>query len=545
MERIFYNGIIHTMNATDGSEDLKHAPEAVLIQDGIISKMGSRNEIFALADANAEKYNLNGKCLMPAFIDAHSHFMMNGQMALCADLSDCTAFDEIVITLKKYIKENHIKPGQVVLGFGYDHNFLKEKEHPDKRVLDKVSVDIPIFILHISIHLACANSAALKLAGITANTPSPAGGVIGRIGEENEPSGYFEEAGVRIVQEAIASYIQAEPVKLIKQMQKIYLERGITTVQDGATTGSDMQQMLKLADAHALLLDVVSYPMMTDGGTDIINENMDLYGAYKNHLKIGGYKLILDGSPQGRSAWLSEPYLGGAEDYCGYPWMSEEDVDTYVEQAVKEHRQLLVHCNGDAASEQFLNAYEKAISRTGISDDLRPVMIHCQTVRNDQLDRMAKINMIASVFVGHVWYWGDVHMQNLGNVRGNHISPVKDALDRGLHVNFHQDTPVTKPDMLHSIWCAVNRRSRGGNIIGEEQKTDVYAAMRAVTIEAAYEYFEEDSKGTIEQGKRADMVILDRSPLLVNPMEIKEIKVMETIKDGNTVFRCSVEAVEE
>lgn len=217
--------------------------------------------------------------------------------------------------------------------------------------------------------------------------------------------------------------------------------------------------------------------------------------------------------------------------------MSEKDLDTCVRQAVEEHRQLLAHCNGDAASEQFLNAYERAMTQSGIKDDLRPVMIHCQTVRNDQLDRMAKMNMIASVFVGHVWYWGDVHLKNLGSVRGNHISPVKDAIDRGLHVNFHQDTPVTKPDMPHSIWCAVNRISREGRIIGEDQKIDVYHAMKTVTVDAAYEYFEEDSKGTIEQGKKADLVILDRSPLLVNPLEIKDIKVIETIKDGHIVFK--------
>lgn len=165
------------------------------------------------------------------------------------------------------------------------------------------------------------------------------------------------------------------------------------------------------------------------------------------------------------------------------------------------------------------------------------MMIHCQTVRNDQLDRMARLNMIASIFVGHVWYWGDIHLQNFGSLRGSRISPVKDALDRGVTVNFHQDTPVTKPDMLHSVWCAVNRISRSGAVIGAEQKISVYDALKAVTIQAAYEYFEEDTKGSIEAGKRADLVILDRSPLDVDPMEIKDIQVMMTIKDGAVIYR--------
>lgn len=169
-------------------------------------------------------------------------------------------------------------------------------------------------------------------------------------------------------------------------------------------------------------------------------------------------------------------------------------------------------------------------------DDLRPVMIHCQTVRDDQLERMATLSMIASIFVGHVWYWGDVHVKNFGPERGNHISPAKSALDRGVVVNFHQDTPVTKPDMLHSVWCAVNRISRTGNVIGEEQAVDVYDALRAVTVNAAYQYFEEDTKGSIETGKRADLVILDRSPLDVEPMDIRDIKVLETIKDGESIY---------
>jgi predicted amidohydrolase YtcJ len=164
-------------------------------------------------------------------------------------------------------------------------------------------------------------------------------------------------------------------------------------------------------------------------------------------------------------------------------------------------------------------------------------MIHCQTVRNDQLDRMAKINMIPSIFVGHVYYWGDIHMRNFGPERGHHISPVKDALDRGMVVNFHQDTPITKPNMLHSVWAAVNRQSRMGATIGADQKVGVYDALKAVTINAAYAYFEEASKGSIKEGKRADLVILDKDPTAVDPMAIRDIQVLETIKDGKTIYK--------
>jgi predicted amidohydrolase YtcJ len=231
--------------------------------------------------------------------------------------------------------------------------------------------------------------------------------------------------------------------------------------------------------------------------------------------------------------------LGGEADYCGYPWLKDEQAEEFCRKALDDNRQILTHCNGDAASQQFLDAYEKAFAQSTNPNkqNLRPVMIHCQTVRNDQLDRMAELKMIASIFVGHVYYWGDIHMKNFGPERGHHISPAKDALDRGLVVNFHQDTPVTKPNMMHTVWAAVNRKSRLGNLIGEEQKIGVYDALKAVTINAAYQYFEEDSKGSIRAGKRADLVVLDRNPLETDPAELKDIRVLETIKDGKTIYK--------
>ncbi len=539
MEQIFYNGKIITMEKQDAEEELAEAVEAVLVRDGLIAATGSLEEMLELAGDEVIKRDLGGKCLMPSFIDPHSHFVMNGQMSAWADLSGCESFEDIIATLKEYIRQNHMADGDVVLGFGYDQNFLREGAQPDKRVLDCVSRTNPIFILHISAHLACANSAALDLAGVSETTPDPQGGVIGRLDGGREPSGYLEETGMVPLQRAIIPGLKTDYDSMLQKMQEIYLENGVTTVQDGATTESDMNVLLRMSASNALKLDVVAYPLMPSGGVELMRRYGETYRQYVNGLKIGGYKLVLDGSPQGRSAWMSEPYLGEPEDYCGYPWMKDAEVEAYVKQAVAENRQILVHCNGDAASEQFIRAYEKALQETGTcgAKQCRPVMIHCQTVRNDQLDRMAKLCMIASVFVGHVWYWGDIHMKNFGPRRGNHISPVKDAIDRGVTVNFHQDTPVTKPDMLHSVWCAVNRLSRGGNKIGEDQAVPVYDALKAITINGAYQYFEEDQKGSIRKGKRADLVILDRSPLEVEPMAIKDIEVVETIKDGGTVYR--------
>lgn len=534
MKTIYYGGPIITM------ENEEDSPEAILVDDvsGTIEAVGQLAKLECLGGDGAVRENLEGNCLMPAFIDAHSHITMNGQMAMCADLSSCETYEDIIEILRLFIKKRELDESHAVLGYGYDQNFLKEQRHPDKHLLDLASKEIPIMILHISGHLACVNTAALRLADITKNTPDPQGGLIGRL-ESGEPSGYLEEAGVGLLQEMIQSRLRVDWNGMQEALQKDYIENGVTTVQDGAANGQSFGLLERMAAAGKLIVDVVAYPLMPDNGEVILRENEERVRNYKNHLKIGGYKLILDGSPQGRSAWMSKPYLGGEAGYCGYPWLKDETVKMFVKQAVDEGQQILVHCNGDAASEQFLNAYEWALkeSRNENKGNLRPVMIHCQTVRNDQLSRMAELNMIASVFVGHVWYWGDIHMKNFGAVRGNHISPVRDAMDRGVTVNFHQDTPVTKPNMLHSVWCAVNRRSRSGKQIGDDQKVSVYEALKAITVNGAYQYFEENQKGSIKTGKRADLVILDHSPLEVAPEAIRDIRVVKTIKDGNVIFR--------
>lgn len=531
METIYYNGDILTME--DGP-----APEALYVRDGVIKKLGTRKELEKLAP-EADTFDLRGMCLMPAFVDAHSHIVMNGQLAAGVDLSGCTSFDDIVFCLKSYLK-NH-QDAEAVFGFGYDHNFLAEEQHPTRFVLDKASRDVPILILHTSAHMACMNTKLMENAGITADMQNPEGGRIGR-NADGTPNGYLEENALQLVFAVAGKSLVQDIAQLADNMQKNYLKYGITTVQEGAADAGSVRLLRHLADAGLLKVDVVAYPVMTQQAGKLWEENPELTtGQYHNHLRLGGYKLVLDGSPQGRSAWLSKPYLGADGNECGYPRMSSKQVEQCLRQAVLEKRQVLAHCNGDAASEQYLDAYEKVVKDTGSKDELRPVMIHCQTVRRDQLERMAKIKMIASIFVGHVYYWGDVHRRNLGMERGDYISPVRDAIDMGLHVNFHQDTPVTKPDMFHSIWCAVNRISRKGEVIGAGQQVSVGEALRAVTIEAAYEYFEENRKGSLREGKQADMIIVDRNPLTCNPAGLKDIRVLHTIKDGQKVYSLEAE----
>lgn len=533
MQKLYVNGTILTM------ENNGEQTEALLVKDGLIQATGRREELEKLGGRQAQLIDLQGHTLMPSFLDGHGHITMMAQMSQCADLSGCERLEDIVTVLREYIREKQPPEGKPVMGFGYDHTLLAEERHPDRRLLDRVSDTRPVYAGHTSGHMGCANSVLLRQAGITADSPDPEGGVIGRLEDGREPDGYLEESGMMLLKDILSEGSQdMDFQRALQEAQMTYLRNGITTVQDGATNAAMLQLLHQEAQKEKLLVDVVSYPLMTEGAREMWERFPECAGRYEGRLKIGGYKLILDGSPQGKSAWLTKPYEGESE-YRGYPWMTDEEALAFMKQAVDDKVQLLVHCNGDAAADQYLRCYAQALRESANPDknNLRPVMIHCQTVRDDQLDEMARLSMIPSVFVAHVYYWGDIHLKNLGWERGSHISPVRLAMERGLCVNFHQDAPVVRPLMLHTVWIAVNRVSRKGKVIGEEQRIGVYEALQAITINTAYMYGEEDKKGTLRPGKLADMVILDQNPLTVPPMELDKIKILETIKEGKTLYQ--------
>ncbi len=537
METLYFNGDVITM---EGENDFA---EAVLVADGEIKAVGTYADVSVQKTDNCELVDLQGKTLMPSFIDGHGHIgNAAAQYGAQASFEDASNFDDIVETLKQFIAERNIPAGTPVMGCLYDHNFLAEGKHPDRYVLDRASSEHPIWIAHASGHMGVANSYALKAAGVDASTPDVDGGFIARDPETNEPTGYLEESAMGLRGDQFMADA-GDPEELLINVQDYYIENGITTIQDGLTISNYLKTLRSVAAKGKLKVDIVAYPTPMDDLThekvaDLMEEYKDIVGQYKDHIKIGGYKILLDGSPQGKSAWMSEPYENSG-DYCGYPWLKPEQVHTYIKRAIADNQQLLTHCNGDAASQQLLDIYEAelAASDNPNKNNLRPVMIHCQTVRDDQLDRMAALNMIPSIFVAHTYYWGDVHLKNFGDRRGRRVSPVKSSVERGLIHNFHTDTPIVRPKMLHSVWAAVNRITRGGVEIGPEQRVSVYEALKGITINTAYAYFEEESKGSIKVGKRADLVILDANPMKVDPMTIKDIKVLETIKDGVSIYK--------
>ena len=425
------------------------------------------------------------------------------------------------------------------MGVGYDDSLLAEGRHPTREELDEVSTSMPVAISHVSGHLMSCNSRCLELAGIDAETPDPKGGHIRRRPGSSEPNGVLEETAMYGVRRILPRPDLAMQVKLLEKAQAEYASYGLTTIQDGASRQDNLPVLARAAEQRALYLDVVSYPHNTLG-IEVLKQHPPSR-QYRNNYRIGGIKITLDGSPQGKTAWLTQPYFhpphGQPHDYKGYPILADDKLRPLVEYAVENDIQLLMHANGDAADNQMIRTLKEASNRHGKAAT-RPVMIHAQTAREDQIDAMVEQGIIPSYFVAHTFYWGDWHRDSVfGEQRASRISPLRSSADKGLLYTIHNDTPVVPADMMRLLWTAVNRVTRSGKILGEGQRVSVIEGIRAMTLDAAYQYFEEGSKGSIEAGKRADLVMLERNPMKIDPMAIKDIAVLETIKDGQTVFR--------
>lgn len=520
MKTIFYHGDIITLT--------QEKPEAILVEKGKIQKLGNKEEIFAHQDKDTRIVDLQGKTLMPSFMDAHSHFSSVANNLLQLSLIDCTSIQEIQQKLVNYKESEQIKDGEWIIVNQYDHNRLPNQKHITKQEIDEILPNNPVVIQHQSGHCGVFNQAGLSALGITSDTPSPEGGKIGK--EGNELTGYVEE-------NAFLSYLKKVPLptieKIIKAYQKaqeIYLSYGITTVQEGFMVKEMIPLFQELIRQNVLSLDLVAY-VDIPSAKEIEEAFVDHIKKYSHRIKIGGYKIFLDGSPQARTAWMRKAYQG-KEEYSGYSTMKTEEVEKAVKLAAKNQMQLLAHCNGDKACEQYI----EAISTSTEIQKLRPVMIHAQLLGLDQLRLVKQYGIIPSFFVAHTYYWGDVHLKNFGEDRARVISPAGSSLVEDILFTFHQDSPVIEPDMLETIWCAVQRKTKEGIELAKEERISVLDAIKAVTCNVAYQYGEEKQKGTIEVGKLADFVILDQNPLMVDLDQIKTIQVLETIKEGKTLW---------
>lgn len=541
MHTIYINGQIITVD-----QSVTEA-EAIIVDNGIITFVGTTKEALKLKTTH-NIVDLQGKILTPGFIDPHSHFVASSFVSTTIDLSSppigkVTCIKDIQDIIGKAIKDKKLKTGKTIVGLSYDDSLFTDGRSMTKDDLDSISRTHGILLGHQSGHVGVCNSFTLAKHKITAETPNPEGGTYGRIKDTMEPNGQLEEKAYMSLSQKSVSVNPFKLKQMVKNAEYVYKKNGITTAQEGGSIPITLM-LAKLANRFNWFdIDVVAYVQVPKLESFDKVQKLEKYFTYNKNLRVGGVKFFLDGSPQAKTAWLSEPYHvvpeGQDKDYCGYPIYTDHTfVKNIYKEALKRNWQILTHCNGDQASEQLINAYSEAKKEINHTKDLRPVMIHAQTVREDQLDRMNELGMIPSFFNDHTYFWGDWHIDSvLGPKRANRISPMTSAIKRNMNFTLHTDTPVLPPNLIYSMWCAVNRKTRSGRIIGEEFRISPLEALKAITINSAIQHHEEDTKGSITVGKRADLVIMDKNPLTINHDQIKDIKILETIKDGRTIFK--------
>jgi predicted amidohydrolase YtcJ len=515
-------------------------PTAVAIDADRIVWVGDRKDSAPWTDKNTKVIELGEQALLPGFIDAHGHFLFTAATVDFANVSSPpvgTATD--IAALKKvltdHIRENQLKPGEWVIGYGYDDSLLAEKRHPTRDDLDAVSTDHPIVLSHVSGHLMAANSQALAAASITSQSPNPDGGAIRRRECSTEPNGVLEETATYALRKYAAPKWSAD---LIRRALLAYAAFGVTTIQDAASDAPSIALLRQFADAGVLSQDILVYPVLRPA--DLKGELPHDFRTTQNGLRVAGVKLVLDGSPQGKTAYLSQPYhrppAGKPADYRGYPIHQQSAVDQLVDYALSRKIQLIAHANGDATGDMLLDAVEKSLGRMSTMPDHRTVMIHAQTVRTDQLDRMRELQLMPSFFSAHTFYWGDWHRDSVLGGRAERISPTRSALDRGIPFTVHNDSPVVPSNMIRLLWATTNRQTRSGKVLGADQRVSTEEALAAMTRTAAWQNFEADRKGTLTAGKLADLVVLSANPLKLETQKLMDLQVMATYSRGVRLF---------
>jgi predicted amidohydrolase YtcJ len=536
---IIHGGPILTM-----AGDAPSYAEAVVIDNGKIVFVGSDAEAMKQKTAATVVKDLGGKLLMPGFIDPHSHFIDSLTMADRVNVSappvgTASNPTEIIAALQAGAKAKGLKPGELLLGWGYDENLMPKGNPLSREALDKAFPNNPVGVIHISMHGAVINSKAMEMFGYKDGMPTPAGGVMLRQGATQNLQGLVMEAAYLPMFSKLPSPTPETEVAAAKAGQMLYATAGLTTAQEGATHATQLAQLQRIAKAGGLFIDVVAYPFITDIDAVLKANPASRWGKYTNRLKIGGCKITADGSNQGKTGWFTTPYLtggpAGEQNWTGGPGLPVDLMRATMKKCYDHDLQVLFHANADGAIDFLLKTHAE-VAGADVAKDRRTVCIHCQFVRRDQLVTLKADNIIPSLFTAHTYFFADTHILNRGRKQTDFISPMKTAIALGLHPTNHTDAFVAPLDQMMVVWTAVNRVSRNGAIIGADERITPYQALQAITTSAAYQYREEASKGSITVGKRADLVVLSADPTKVEPDAIRDIKVVETIKDGVTIF---------
>lgn len=534
MKQIFYNGTILTM------EQANEQVSAMLIEDDHIVFLGSDADVLAQKEADTVCTNLQGKTVLPGFVDAHGHFQLNVMArhlfvdASCAPAGKITCIADLQQALRDAIVQHPER--DLVIAFNFDDTLLEEYRMPEAKELDAVSIEKSILVVHASIHMLSANTRAMQKANILDATYQPVGGTIYR-DCDGVPNGVVEETAAMMpfLEKIFAPELMQQLPTVMCAASDDYLSCGITTVCEGGGNVAMLQLVVPLIRTGLLKTRYILCNSMTETVPEFPTV------AQSDFVIEGPVKLIQDGSIQCYTAYLSEPYATQhplrkkPKMYAGFPHMDVEPLRQKLEQIIDAGKAFAIHANGDAAIDTIL----EAVSGCKNLDHIQPrnLLIHCQTVREDQLDKMKALSLYPSFFPAHIYVWGDRHADCfLGAERAARISPCASALKRGLRISLHNDEPVTKAEPLKLVWNAVCRQTSSGRILGAEQAISVYDALKAITIDAAWQYGLEEMLGSLAVGKKADFILLDQNPLTCAVSQLPQIRVEQAWVDGKQVW---------
>jgi predicted amidohydrolase YtcJ len=535
-DAIFSGGPIVTVS------DAQPSAEALAVKDGKILAVGTRLEVErAHKGAATRAVDLGGRTLAPGFVDGHMHVLALGAQAVGANLlappdGGVETVDDLVVKLREFARSPDVARTGWIFGTGYDDALLGQ--HPNRDDLDKVSTEVPVIAMHISGHFSAVNSAALRKIGYTAATKDPEGGVIRRRPGSREPLGVNEEtAHFAYLFQALSPRKPEDQDYFLRKGLELAKSFGHTTASEGRLMAPQHADLVSASERGLLDIDVMAYVDYT--AKDVLASPW-FSRSYKGRYRLAGLKITLDGSPQGRTAWRSIPYLvppdGQAKGYKGYPSIPDTAlVASLVEEAYEKGWPVHVHANGDAAIDQMLEAIRPAQQRHG-PGDRRNSLIHGQLLRPDQIPVLAELQVFPSLFPMHTFYWGDWYDTIIGPEAAQQISPMRSVLNAGMIATSHTDAPVALPNLMQVMWATVNRTSRSGKVMGPGERLTPLEALKAITLWGAHQHFEEKTKGSLEPGKLADMVVLSDNPLTIDPARINTIQVQQTIKEGRTVY---------
>ncbi len=533
---VFTNGTVLTVD-DDFSE-----VEAIAIRGNRILAVGTDGEVRAAAGDAARIVDLEGKAVLPGFIEAHTHVISGSVVDSIMDYVGMARFTTVAQVLNHIASRAAETPAGEWLVF---RNFDPAvQEGPDALTfaeLDPISTEHPIFVLNASGHLAYANSRAFEVSGITSDVEDPPGGAFVRDADGNLTG--FMKNNVAFLQIAsnYPAMMEADPVEGLIGLLDKWAPVGLTTVSElslGALAQSpaDAQVMAAAAQSGRLKARIRAYPFYTLG-TEVWDDAGIAQGDGNPLARIAGYKLVADGSNQGFTGLQREPYLNS--DSRGLAYMEPDELIAVALDRAGKGWHLAIHGNGDAAIDNILDTCQ-ALADAGIDMSmLRPRIEHCSILHDDQIERMREFGVSASFLIGHVHYWGVAMRDDVfGAEKAQLLDRCRSVEAAGVSFTLHSDFMVTDPNPLHMIEMAVTRRTwkEPDFVLAPDERISVESAIRAMTSEAAWQLFSDQEVGSLETGKFADMVILDKDPRRVDPDRIKDINVVATWMDGKQVY---------